>query len=75
MIYPDSKVLLQVSGLCASVNGIAILKDLDLTVRSGEVHAIMGLNGSGKSTFLSLLSGRLKPDLGSVLIDGAIKKE
>ena len=57
MIYPDSKVLLEVRGLCASVNGVEILKDLDFTVRSGEVHAIMGQNGSGKSTFAKVLAG------------------
>jgi len=57
MIYADSKVLLEVRGLCASVNGIEILKNLDFTVRSGEVHAIMGQNGSGKSTFAKVLAG------------------
>jgi len=48
MIYQDSKTLLEVRGLCAIVNGVEILKGIDLTVRSGEVHAIMGSNGSGK---------------------------
>jgi len=66
MIYPNSKVLLEVRGLCASVNGVEILKDLDFTVRSGEVHAIMGQNGSGKSTFAKVLAGQnllaLKPE-------------
>jgi Fe-S cluster assembly ATP-binding protein len=57
MIHPDSKVLLEVRGLCASVNGIEILKGLDFTVRQGEVHAIMGPNGSGKSTFAKVLAG------------------
>ncbi len=44
-------------GLCASVNGIDILKGLNLSVRRGEVHAIMGPNGSGKSTFAKVLAG------------------
>jgi len=57
MINPNSPVLLEVHGLCASVNGIDILKGLDLTVRRGEVHAIMGPNGSGKSTFAKVLAG------------------
>lgn len=57
MIYQDSKTLLEVRGLRATVNGIEILKGIDLTVRSGEVHAIMGTNGSGKSTFAKVLAG------------------
>ncbi len=57
MINPHSPVLLEVHGLCASVNGVDILKGLDLTVRRGEVHAIMGPNGSGKSTFAKVLAG------------------
>ena len=57
MIYPNSPVLLTARGLCASVNGVEILKGLDFTVRRGEVHAIMGPNGSGKSTFAKVLAG------------------
>lgn len=57
MINPNSPVLLDVRGLCASVNGIDILKGLNFTVRRGEVHAIMGPNGSGKSTFAKVLAG------------------
>ncbi|MEK7844868.1 MAG: ATP-binding cassette domain-containing protein, partial [Pseudomonadota bacterium] len=49
MIYENSKTILAVQGLRASINGTEILKGIDLTVRSGEIHAIMGLNGSGKS--------------------------
>lgn len=57
MINQNSKTLLEVRGLHANVNGIEILKGVDLTVKSGEVHAIMGLNGSGKSTFAKILAG------------------
>ncbi|SEK43362.1 Fe-S cluster assembly ATPase SufC [Nitrosovibrio tenuis] len=72
MIYPDSKVLLEVRGLRATVNGIEILKGIDLTVRSGEVHAIMGTNGSGKSTFAKVLAGHSAYQVtgGSVLFEG-----
>jgi Fe-S cluster assembly ATP-binding protein len=57
MIRQGSSTVLEVRGLRATVNGIEILKGIDLAVRSGEVHAIMGPNGSGKSTFAKVLAG------------------
>jgi len=72
MIYQDSKTLLEVRGLRATVNGIEILKGLDFSVKSGEVHAIMGPNGSGKSTFAKVLAGHTAYEVtgGSVLFEG-----
>jgi Fe-S cluster assembly ATP-binding protein len=49
--------MLEIKNLHASVNGIEILKGLNLTVKAGEVHAIMGPNGSGKSTLTRVLAG------------------
>jgi Fe-S cluster assembly ATP-binding protein len=57
MINDNSKILLSVRDLRATVDGTEILKGLNLEVRSGEIHAIMGLNGSGKSTFSKVLAG------------------
>jgi Fe-S cluster assembly ATP-binding protein len=49
--------MLEIKNLKASIQGNEILNGLNLTVKSGEIHAIMGTNGSGKSTFSKVLAG------------------
>ncbi|UJP06195.1 MAG: Fe-S cluster assembly ATPase SufC [Nitrosomonas sp.] len=72
MIIENSKTILSVQGLCASINGIEILKGIDLIIKSGEIHAIMGLNGSGKSTFAKVLTGHSDYEVtaGSITFEG-----
>ncbi|WP_204152071.1 Fe-S cluster assembly ATPase SufC [Leptolyngbya sp. CCY15150] len=57
MINDNAEVILSVRNLTAEVDGIQILKGLNLEVRAGEIHAIMGPNGSGKSTFSKVIAG------------------
>lgn len=66
------EILLEIKGLHASVEGKEILKGVDLTLRRGEVHAVMGPNGAGKSTLSAVLAGRpnYKVTAGSVTYDG-----
>jgi len=72
MIRENAPVLLEVRGLTARIGDRNILKGIDLTVRAGEVHAIMGPNGSGKSTFAKVLSGHPSHEVtgGEVLFEG-----
>ncbi len=64
--------MLEIKNLRASVEDKEILKGIDLSVKAGEVHAIMGPNGSGKSTLASVLAGRDKFTVtgGSVTFEG-----
>lgn len=65
--------LLTINNLHAEVEGKQILKGLNLTVKAGEVHAIMGPNGAGKSTLAAVLSGKEGYEVteGSADFDGA----
>jgi len=68
----EREVMLEVKGLHASAGEAEILKGIDLTVRRGEVHAVMGPNGSGKSTLAGALAGKPTIEItgGRVLYDG-----
>jgi len=65
-------MLLEIQNLHANVEGREILRGLDLTIRPGEVHAIMGPNGSGKSTLAQVLAGKEDYEVteGKVLMNG-----
>ena len=64
--------MLEIKGLRATAGDTEILKGIDLTVRAGEVHAVMGPNGSGKSTLAQVLAGHPAYQVtgGSVLYQG-----
>lgn len=72
MINQNNKILLEIRGLHATVNDVKVLNGIDLTVKSGEIHAIMGINGSGKSTLAKVLAGHAAYEVtaGSVVFEG-----
>src|SRR5882724_10894974 len=66
-----SDPILEVRGVSKSFFGIKALRQVDLTVYAGEIHALMGENGAGKSTLMKILSGAYRPDSGGeIRIEG-----
>ncbi|MFC0526890.1 ATP-binding cassette domain-containing protein [Phytohabitans kaempferiae] len=69
---PPGRVRLQATKITKRYGRRVILSPTNLTVHAGEVAAIVGANGSGKSTFLRICAGLLSPDSGEVVIDGRL---
>jgi ribose transport system ATP-binding protein len=62
--------VLDASGVAKRYGAVAALRDASLSVRRGEVHALMGANGAGKSTLVKILTGVTRPDAGRILVNG-----
>jgi simple sugar transport system ATP-binding protein len=56
--------------ICKAFPGVNALRDVDFTLRKGEIHALMGENGAGKSTLIKVLTGVYAKDRGQVYIEG-----
>jgi len=63
-------VALHAEGLCKRFGATTALSDARLTLRAGEIHALMGQNGAGKSTLIKLITGVEAPDAGRICLDG-----
>ncbi|MCW2778427.1 MAG: transporter related [Frankiales bacterium] len=63
--------LLEVRGLRVTYGGVVAVRDVSLSVRPGEVLAVLGANGAGKTSTLRAVSGLVRPAAGEVLLDGA----
>lgn len=70
----DPQNILQVQNLSKSFLGLKALDNIQFDLQKGEVHALMGENGAGKSTFMKILMGLLKPDSGEITFEGEILK-
>ncbi len=66
----DATPVLELRGIHKQFGGIAVLRDVQLTLRAGEIHALMGQNGAGKSTLIKVLTGVLASNGGEMRLDG-----
>ena len=66
----DANVLLELRDVHASYGAVEVLRGIDLSVREGEIVALLGTNGAGKSTILRCISGLMGLDAGSITFDG-----
>jgi ribose transport system ATP-binding protein len=61
---------LELHGISKRFGGVQSLRSVDLTLHTGEVHALVGANGAGKSTLVRILAGAHPPDAGEIRVDG-----
>ena len=65
-----SEYVIEMKGITKTFGSVVANKDVDLTLRQGEILALRGENGSGKTTLMNMLSGIYQPDRGQILMDG-----
>lgn len=70
MSQSPGKVLLEMKGIGKTFPGVKALEGVNLSVREGQVHALLGENGAGKSTLIKILSGAYSKDEGQIFFDG-----
>ncbi|MFR5011793.1 MAG: ATP-binding cassette domain-containing protein [Acutalibacteraceae bacterium] len=66
----STDIILEVHKISKRFGGIKALNNIDFSVRRGEVHALVGENGAGKSTFIKILTGAHAPSEGKIMFDG-----
>ncbi|MDP9811113.1 ribose transport system ATP-binding protein [Rhizobium tibeticum] len=65
-----SEPLLRMEGISKRYGGVIALKEADIAIRSGAIHAVLGENGAGKSTLIKIMAGVTAPDEGRMLLGG-----
>ncbi|QKV20637.1 sugar ABC transporter ATP-binding protein [Oricola thermophila] len=70
MADSNAAPLLRMSGITKSYGGVRALQDVHFEANRGTIHALLGENGAGKSTLIKVLSGVVRPDSGSIELDG-----
>jgi urea transport system ATP-binding protein len=67
-LYRDTPLILSVSGVNKSFDGFKAINDLNFYLEEGELRTVIGPNGAGKSTFMDIITGRTRPDVGTVTL-------
>jgi len=70
----NQNILLSAQGITKRYPGVVALNQVDLDFHTGEIHAICGENGAGKSTFIKVLTGAIQPDAGCIEIEGVLRE-
>jgi len=68
--YVSSEAILATRGLVKEFPGVVALKGVDFDLRRAEIHALVGQNGAGKSTFVKVLAGVYSPTRGEIYFKG-----
>jgi monosaccharide-transporting ATPase len=66
----ESKDIITMEGIHKSFPGVQALEDVDFTLKTGEIHALVGENGAGKSTLIRIMTGVERPNRGKIILDG-----
>ena len=64
--------LLYLDGVSVSFDGFKAIRGLSLTIEPGEMRAIIGPNGAGKTTMMDIITGKTRPDEGTVMFGGSV---
>src|SRR6185369_16011209 len=70
MTNSTAELMLDAGGIAKAYGAVVALRSASLAVRPGEVHALMGANGAGKSTFVKILTGAVRPESGRIIVRG-----